>query len=73
MVEGFLALVIGVFAMARKARSVNVSLFSRPGQKFALGLSPPMLAAALLTGGARPPEPGGRFCRASGCCCMESA
>ena len=47
--EGFLAMVIGVVAMAHKARSVNVSLFSRPGQKFALGLSPPMLAAALLT------------------------
>ena len=49
VVEGFVALTIGVFAMARKAKSVNVSLFSRPGQKFALGLSPPMLAAALLT------------------------
>jgi hypothetical protein len=49
VVEGCLALVIGVVAMIRKARSVNVSLFSRPGQKFALGLAPPMLAAALLT------------------------
>jgi hypothetical protein len=35
--------------MVRKARSVQVPLFSRPGRKFALGLSPPMLAAALLT------------------------
>jgi len=49
VVEGCLALVIGILATARKARSVNVPLFSRPGQKFALGLFPPMLAAALLT------------------------
>jgi hypothetical protein len=49
VVEGFVALIMGVCAMALKARSVNISLFSRPGQKFALGLSPPLLAAGLLT------------------------
>jgi hypothetical protein len=49
VVEGVLALVVGVVAMAQKARAVNVSLLSSPGRKFALGLSPPMLAAALLT------------------------
>jgi len=47
--EGVLALIIGIWAMARKAKSVNVPLFSRPGRKFALGLTPPMVAAALLT------------------------
>jgi hypothetical protein len=49
LVEGVVALAIGVFSMARKARSVQVPLFSRPGRKFALGLSPPMLTAVLLT------------------------
>ena len=49
LVEGGLALVIGVICLARKARSVQVPLFSRPGRKFALGLFPPMLSAALLT------------------------
>mgnify|MGYP007030113282 CR=1 FL=1 len=47
--EGVAALFIGLFAMARKARSVRMPLFSRPGRKFALGLAPPMAAAALLT------------------------
>jgi hypothetical protein len=49
LVEGLTALVIGVFSMARKARSVQVPLFSRSGRKFALGLSPPMFTALLLT------------------------
>ncbi|MFB3777604.1 MAG: hypothetical protein ACE141_08325 [Bryobacteraceae bacterium] len=49
LAEGVIALVIGVAFMVRKARSVQVPLLSRPGRKFALGLFPPMLAAALLT------------------------
>ncbi len=49
LVEGAIALCIGVACMARKARSVHVPLWSRPGRKFALGLFPPMLTAALLT------------------------
>ena len=49
LAEGALALAIGVFSLARKARSVQIPLLSRPGRKFALGLFPPMLAAALLT------------------------
>lgn len=49
LVEGLLALVIGVFSLARKARNVQIPLFSRPGRKFALGLAPPMFTAALLT------------------------
>jgi hypothetical protein len=49
LAEGAAALAIGIYAMARKARGVESSLLSRPGRKFALGLAPPMLAAALLT------------------------
>ncbi len=49
LAEGVIALVIGVFAMARKARGVQTSLLSTPGRKFALGLVPPMMAAGLLT------------------------
>jgi len=49
LIEGAVALCIGVSCMARKARSVHVPLWSRPGRKFALGLFPPMLTAALLT------------------------
>ena len=49
LIEGAVALAIGVFAMVRKARSVQEPLLSRPVRKFALGLLPPMLTAALLT------------------------
>ena len=49
LVEGAAALVIGLCFMVRKARSVDQSLLSRPSRKFALGLLPPMGAAALLT------------------------
>jgi len=40
---------IGVFAAYRKARAVDLPLFSGPGRKFVLGLTPPMLAGAILT------------------------
>ncbi len=49
LAEGAVALAIGIAGMIRKAKSVQVPLLSRPGRKFALGLFPPMLAAALLT------------------------
>ncbi len=49
LVEGTTALAIGLFSMVRKSRHVQERLLSRPGRKFALGLFPPMLAAALLT------------------------
>lgn len=49
LVEGAVGLAIGLFAMVRKSRAAQMSLWSRPGRKFALGLAPPMLAAALLT------------------------
>ncbi len=49
LVEAFLALLIAGWATSRKARKVEVSILSRPGRKFALGLAPPMFAGALLT------------------------
>jgi hypothetical protein len=49
LAEGVLAFGVGVLAMARKARAADVPLLSQPARKFALGLSPPMVAAALLT------------------------
>ena len=49
LIEGALALAIGVFSMVRKARRVQAALFSRPARKFTLGLSPAMITAALLT------------------------
>jgi hypothetical protein len=43
------ALAIGVAAMSLKARAANLPLFSAAGRKFALSLSPPLLAGAFLT------------------------
>ena len=48
-VEALCAFAVGVSAVFWKARKVQTSLFSRPGRKFVLGLSPPMLAAAVLS------------------------
>jgi hypothetical protein len=48
-VEGLLSVAIGVAAVVRKARVVGMSLVSGPAQKFALSLTPPLLAGALLT------------------------
>jgi hypothetical protein len=49
LIEGGAALVIGLYSMIRKSRSVQERLLSRSGRKFTLGLFPPMFAAALLT------------------------
>ena len=49
LMEALLALLIGGWAMDRKARAVETSLLSGPGRKFALSFSPPMLVGALLT------------------------
>ena len=49
VVEGVLAFAIAGAAMIRKARRAETPVFSRPGQKFALSLSPPLVAGALLT------------------------
>ncbi len=43
------ALLGGGWAMDRKARRQETSLFSGPARKFVLGLAPPLLAGALLT------------------------
>ena len=48
--EAVLALLITVVAVAWKARRAQVSVFSVPGQRFVLGLLPPLFAGALLTG-----------------------
>ena len=44
-----LGLAIGIWAIARKARAARLPLLSGPGRKFALSLSPPILAGALVT------------------------
>lgn len=43
------ALALGLATMSLKARAANLSLFSGAGRKFALSLSPPLLAGAFLT------------------------
>ncbi|HEV2844323.1 MAG TPA: hypothetical protein VG477_05715 [Thermoanaerobaculia bacterium] len=47
--EALLAFLVTSGAMAWKARRSQESLFSQPGQRFALGLFPPLIAGALLT------------------------
>jgi hypothetical protein len=48
--EALLALAIGSFSVARKARAAGMPLLSGPGRKVALSLSPPLMAGAVLTG-----------------------
>ncbi len=47
--EALLALVIGVLALARKARHAGTPVLSGPGRKFALAYAPPILAGMMLT------------------------
>jgi hypothetical protein len=49
LLEGALAFLIGVTAMALKARAAGASLLADPGRKFALALSPAIAAGAVLT------------------------
>jgi hypothetical protein len=49
VVEAMLALIIGGWAMDRKARRVQTPLLSGPGRKFALSYAPPILVGMLLT------------------------
>lgn len=49
VVEALLALVIGGWAMDRKARRVETQVLSGPGRKFALSYAPPILVGMLLT------------------------
>lgn len=49
IVEGLIALAIGVAGAALKSKSVKMPLLSGPGRKFIAGSTPAMLAGALLT------------------------
>jgi hypothetical protein len=49
VVEALLALIIGGWAMDRKARRVETPVLSGPGRKFALSYAPPILVGMLLT------------------------
>jgi hypothetical protein len=49
MLEGALALVLGLFFAYRKARRIQVELFSRPARKFMLAFAPALFAGAVLT------------------------
>ncbi len=49
LVEAAVAGVIGVWAVAWKAKSAGVPLLSGPGRRFALSFTPPLAVGALLT------------------------
>jgi hypothetical protein len=49
LVEAFIAMAIGSFAMARKARALGGALLARPTQRFLLSFTPPIAAGAILT------------------------
>src|SRR5215831_4260713 len=47
--EAILSASIAAWAVARKAKRAGIPLLSKPGRKFALSFSPPMIAGLLLT------------------------
>ena len=49
LAEGWLAFAIGVIAMVRKAGAGDTPLTSRPGRRFVLAYTPPIIVGALLT------------------------
>lgn len=49
LVEGAVAIVVGGWALRRKAARAGVPLLSGPGRRFALNLVPALLVGALLT------------------------
>jgi hypothetical protein len=49
VVEALLALIIGGWAMDRKARRAETPILTGPGRKFALSYSPPIFVGMLLT------------------------
>ncbi len=49
LIEGAVAALIGASATLRKVRAAHAPVFSRPAQKFALSLAPPLVAGGLLT------------------------
>jgi hypothetical protein len=61
--ELIVAVLIGGWAIDRKARAAHVSLFRGPGWRFVLSLAPPLIAGAVLSvvlyrAGASPVLPG---------------
>src|SRR5580765_2201631 len=49
LAEAMVALVIGGWALARKAHAANDPILSGPARRFGLSFLPPMVAAGLLT------------------------
>jgi len=49
LVEGAVAISIGLIAMQQKARAAGLELWSSPARKFAFSFVPPMFAGAVLT------------------------
>ena len=49
LVEALIGAALTVGAMLIKAKRTRAPLFSKPGRRFALGLTPPLAAGALLT------------------------
>jgi hypothetical protein len=49
IIEAILSCSIAAWAVVRKARRAAIPLLSKPGRKFALSFSPPMVAGLLLT------------------------
>jgi hypothetical protein len=49
LAEAALALAVGSWTLARKARALGLPLLSRPARRFLLAFSPPLVAGAALT------------------------
>jgi hypothetical protein len=49
MIEGALAVAIGILTMWRKASRVGLSMLSAPGRKFVFSFVPPLVVGAALT------------------------
>lgn len=49
IIEAAVSCLVGAVAMLQKARKADTPLLSQPGRRFALSLSPPLVAGALLT------------------------
>jgi hypothetical protein len=49
MIEGALAIAIGIFAMWRKASQAGLPMWSAPARKFVFSFVPPLIAGAALT------------------------
>jgi len=49
LIEGVLAIGLGILAMWRKARAAGLLLWSAPARKFVFSFVPPLIAGALIT------------------------